>query len=368
MQAVFKILTAVFLFCAVQTLSAAEIAWEPLCEPGGGGAFVSIGISPFNPKHLVVSGDMLGVGYSTDGGESWRGGLGLTCYEMASVTFNPKKRDEVWVGSCAGPFRSMDGGRTWNGFREGLPPPSTSSYSCFVEKVLYDPATPGRLLAFGGSSRHWREGDTFGRVWESADDGAHWRFVGTFAPEGFVMEEKKGGNAVRAFWGPGKKPALHVVTDGLVGAWWTSLDGGRTWRRRTPKGVQGPIFGLTAHPSKPDVFWLSTGSHDGQPGGIYRSDDGGETFVPSDAGISKIAKGDKNHLSYFFDVAVSAAAPDKLYVSDHSWSSSVLYTSEDGGRHWRARASRRRRRRTSPTASTRNTSCARRTAGVPGPM
>ena len=101
--------------------SQSDIVWKPLYEPGCGGAIVSLAVSPHNANHLVSGGDMLGTAASFDGGESWTAGCGLPTYEMATPTFHPFRTNEVWIGSCAGPMFSRDGGRTWISRRDGMP-------------------------------------------------------------------------------------------------------------------------------------------------------------------------------------------------------------------------------------------------------
>ena len=101
---------------------AAGINWEPLCEPGGGGAIVALAVSPHDSKHLISSGDMLGAAVSFDGGDSWKPCFGFPAYEMCSITFDPSRPNEVWMGTCMGPFKSIDGGRHWVSKRVGMPP------------------------------------------------------------------------------------------------------------------------------------------------------------------------------------------------------------------------------------------------------
>src|SRR3569833_2829550 len=125
---------------------------------------------------LLASGDMLGAGLSDDGGKSWQPTFGFSSWEMADFTFDPRNPNLVWVGSMSGPYLSRDGGHHWEARRGGMPAPASDSYTAPVEKVLFDPANPGHLLAFGGSSRFWH---TPGRplrgvVWVSRDDGAKW--------------------------------------------------------------------------------------------------------------------------------------------------------------------------------------------------
>ena len=148
-------MSSLFAACFFLASSATGIVWTPLREPGCGGAIVSVAVSPHDSRHLVSGGDMLGTAASFDGGENWTPGLGLPTYEMATPTFHPFRTNEVWIGSCAGPMVSRDGGRTWESRREGMPKPCRWKYTALIEKILVDRSSPRRLLAFGGSSRRW---------------------------------------------------------------------------------------------------------------------------------------------------------------------------------------------------------------------
>ena len=317
--------------------------WEALCEPGVGGAIVSVQVSPHDSRHVLAGGDMLGTGVSFDGGETWRPGLGLATYEMATATFHPKRTNEVWIGSCSGPYKSVDGGLTWEQKRSGMPERARNRYTMMIEKVLFDPDDSSRMLAFAGSSRRWGKCAGFGAVWESVDGGESWSRLGTVTTNGWTAESVEGANIVRAFWGAkpiggNERRQIHLVADGA--GWFSSLDGGRTWRRRRTPDVEGVIASVTGHPSDSRVFWVVTKpgekGADGKflPGGIYRTTDGGRTFAPCDADIAKCAGAGVRHTTHFNPVAVSEVDPNRLYASDASWSSPAIWRSDEGGATW----------------------------------
>lgn len=324
--------------------SASLFRWQPLYEPGCGGAIVSVAVSPHNPHHVVSGGDMLGTAVSFDGGESWTPGLGLPSYEMATPTFHPKRADELWIGSCMGPFMSRDGGRTWQGRRRGMPEPCPWKYTVMIEKVLVDPVRPARLLAFGGSSRRWGRCATMGAVWLSENGGDDWRRLGTVTAEGFTTSAVTGANIVKAWWGAGKRPWAHLFADGA--GWFSSPDGGRTWRRRKVSGLPGPLVDVATHPVDPNVVWTvvapSDPGADGvrMPGSIWRSNDRGRTFRPSDTGIDKLSDTHPNCVTRFSAIEVAPVSPYRLYVSDLGWRAASVWTSDDGGSSWRRACAR----------------------------
>lgn len=337
---------AVLVAAAACAAMAGEVKWRPLGEPGVGGAMTCVAVSPHDKNHVIVCGDMLGVGVSFNGGARWRPGLGFSTCEMATATFHPTRTNEVWTGSCSGPYKSVDRGLTWERKRDGMPEPGRWRYTAMVEKVLFDPSDPSRMLAFGGSSRRWgKPCETFGTVWASSDGGDNWTRLGVIENGGgWTTNAVKGANIVEAFWGaapskPGAPRQVHLVADGA--GWFSSIDGGATWRRRKTPGVEGRVAHVTAHPSDDRVFWLATEvgekGENGrlEPGGLYKSVDGGRSFAPCDAGISK-RRGERKMLTtHFSAVAVSAADPSRLYMSDASWAGAAVWKSDDGGATWR---------------------------------
>ena len=86
---------------------------------------------------------------------------------------------------------------------------------------------------------------------------------------------------------PGNKKIMFV-TDNPSGVN-KSYDTGATWVQRNvsittrtgPSKDEIPIFSLTVDPSNPDILWAGTQNHKG----IYRSDDGGESWEKRDNGV-----------------------------------------------------------------------------------
>ncbi|MDO4425657.1 MAG: hypothetical protein Q4D17_07850, partial [Planctomycetia bacterium] len=121
--------------------------WEPVREPGCGGWITSVQVSPFDGRHILVGGDLLSIGLSRNRGESWEPVFGFLSTEIGDTTFHPEKPNVVWAGTMSGPYRSEDGGKTWTEKRGGeFPPIAKYSYSAPVEKVLFDPNDPERLI------------------------------------------------------------------------------------------------------------------------------------------------------------------------------------------------------------------------------
>jgi photosystem II stability/assembly factor-like uncharacterized protein len=84
--------------------------------------------------------------------------------------------------------------------------------------------------------------------------------------------------------------AIMFVTDNPSGVN-KSTDGGLSWRtcnsgistRTGPSNDGTPVFCLTVDPNNPDIIWIGTQNAKG----IYKSTDGGETWVRHDSGIAE---------------------------------------------------------------------------------
>jgi hypothetical protein len=127
----------------------------PLMEPGVGGRLTGAAIDPFDSNHFVIAGDLLGVGYSFDRGESWQRSQGLTGYEVGSITFDKKRPGVVWAATMSGPELSLNGGIVFERKIKGLPT-SGQEYFRPVEIVLPHPTDPDIYYGAAGSHRDWK--------------------------------------------------------------------------------------------------------------------------------------------------------------------------------------------------------------------
>jgi len=139
---------------------------------------------------------------------------------------------------------------------------------------------------------------------------------------------------------------VMYVTDAWSGAF-KSTDGGATWfpinngisARVGPSNDGIPVFSLTVDPNKPDTLWV--GSQFG--GGVFRSDDGGESWRSMSNGIQERALTIRGF-------TVEPGNSDVIYlggeISSWEWNDEplpglgldmvkgVVYKTVDGGQNW----------------------------------
>ena len=131
--------------------------------------------------------------------------------------------------------------------------------------------------------------------------------------------------------GPSRRIYAGYATSGI----WQTDDSGATWQPIFDHFPSTSIGDLAVAPSNPDILWVGTGEANifraSMPGvGVYKSVDGGRTFVHSGlTDTQTIAR-----------IIVHPADPDIVYVaaSGHEWTDNEtrgVFKTTDGGRTWK---------------------------------
>ncbi|MGH9839817.1 MAG: WD40/YVTN/BNR-like repeat-containing protein, partial [Blastocatellia bacterium] len=264
--------------------------WTPIFDDQPTGSIGDLAVAPSNPNILYVgSGEGLplrpdlsvgdGVYKSTDGGKTWRNlGLG-DGQQIGSIVVDPKDANRVFVAICGHPFgpnsergvyRTLDGGETW-------------------QRVLYKNENVGAIqVAFDPSNSQIVYADLY-EVRHAPWENGQWQ-------------------------GPGS---------GL----YKSTDGGATWRQLT-KGL--PAFeqglgriGIGIAESNPNIIYATVDANP-QVGGIYRSDDAGESWRRVGTDARTWGRG-----SDFAEIKPHPKNPEIVFAANVA-----SYKSTDGGKTW----------------------------------
>jgi photosystem II stability/assembly factor-like uncharacterized protein len=142
-------------------------------------------------------------------------------------------------------------------------------------------------------------------------------------------------------------PDIVYVTDAWSGVN-ISVDGGRTWlpsnngiiTRAGHSGDAIPVFCLTIDPHNPEVLWIGTQNRRG----IFKSTDGGKTWVEKDNGISEregisfrgltVDPRDSKVIYAAAEISSFAWAGREISGREFDLTKGVVYKTTDGGEHW----------------------------------
>jgi photosystem II stability/assembly factor-like uncharacterized protein len=308
-----------------------QLSWRMIGPFRGGRTVAAVG-APGHPATLYIGVNNGGVWRSTDYGRVWQpifddqptGSIGA----IAIAPSNPKI---VYVGSGEGLqrpdlstgdgiYRSDDGGDHWThlGLRDGQQIPA----------IVVDPRDPDRLLV--AVLGHPYGPNPERGIFKSSDGGRTFRKV-------LYRDEDTGGmdlaldpanpDVVYAdMWAARLAPweVSDSYTESAKNGLWKSTDGGEHWRQLT-KGLPGAAeglgrIGIAVAPSDGRRLYAILGKEKG--GGLYRSDDSGESWALTNRDERLWGRdGDFN------EVKVDPRNPDVVYVANI-----VAWKSTDGGR------------------------------------
>jgi photosystem II stability/assembly factor-like uncharacterized protein len=195
--------------------------------------------------------------------------------------------------------------------------------------------SPPRLLA-GASHSHFgpsvSTSDDLGETWDEPDT----------APIAFPEDT---GTSLARVWqlAPGRADApgeIHAGTE--PSALFRSTDGGRTFElvrglwehphrdQWAPGGGGQAIHTVLPHPTDPRRILVAMST-----GGVYRTEDGGESWQPSNSGIKAQYLPDDPFPEFgqcVHKVAFHPDAPDQFFAQNHHG----VYRSDDAGRTWQS--------------------------------
>ncbi len=280
------------------------------------------------PKPGLAAVDSALVDTSLFGMMSWRNLGPFRGGRASAVTGVPGQPNLFYMGTAGGGvWRTEDGGRHWNPISDGY-------FGGTVGGLAVAPSDPNVIYA-GGGEQTLRGNVSYGYgVWRSVDAGKTWRSLGLdssrhigrvrvhptdpnlvyvavmgdlYAPstQRGVYRSKDGGeNWERVLFANADAGAVDLAFDGhnprilYASTWrarrtphgfssggdgsdlWRSTDAGDTWEKLTggkiglPEGTLG-IIGVAPSPAKRDRVWAIV---EAEAGGVFRSDDGGETW------------------------------------------------------------------------------------------
>ena len=311
-----------------------ELHWRSI-GPFRGGRTVAISGVPSQPNVFYMAPNNGGVWKTTDAGRTWNPIFdGEPTQSIGALAVAPSDPNVIYVGSGEGlrrpdlsvgdgMYKSTDAGRNW--YHLGLHDAQQ------IASIIVDPKDPNRL--FVAAQGHPYGPNSERGVYRSVDGGQTFQRV-------FYKDENTGGMDLlfdprnsqvifASMWASRRPPwTTGGGYNGPGSGLYKSTDGGNTWLQLT-KGLPGEGEGIgrigpTVSPSDPNRMyaWVNAKKNSG----IYRSDDAGESWQLVNNEERVYGRGDD-----FGCVRVDPKNKDVIYVANTS-----TYRSTDAGKNFTA--------------------------------
>jgi len=263
--------------------------WKPIFDAENTGSVGDVAVAPSNSNVIYVgSGEGIqrpdlsignGLYKSSDAGKTWSN-MGLhDAQQIGGISIDPQNENRIFVAALGHPYgpnkergvyRSLDGGKT-------------------LEQVLYIDENTGAVQ---------------------------------------VLIDPNHTNIVFAtIWAARQGPWENGAWDGEASGLYKSMDGGSTWKKITkgfPTTKEDGLgrIGFTIAPSNSNRMYATVDA--AKKGGIYRSDDGGESWYMLTSDGRLWGRG-----SDFAEVKADPKNEDIVYSANV-----VMWRSKDGGKTW----------------------------------
>jgi len=264
--------------------------WQPVFDEQPTGSIGDVAVAPSNPDVVYAgSGEGIqrpdlsvgdGVYKSTDAGKTWVNTGLKDAQQIGGLAIDPKNENKVFVAALGHPYgpnsergvyRTTDGGKTW-------------------ERVLYKDENTGAIQ---------------------------------------VTIDPNNSDIIYAdMWAGRQGPWENGEWEGTESGLFKSTDGGTTWKKLTSglptiaDGLGRIGFCIAASNSKRLYACVDAA----KGGGLYRSDNGGESWTEQSTDIRLWERGDD-----FAECKVDPKNEDIVYIANV-----VTWKSLDGGKNWKA--------------------------------
>jgi len=308
------------------------LQWRSL-GPYRGGIVETVAGVASEPNHYYMGAGGGGVWESGNYGNDWKnisdkyfknnniGAIAVAPSNPRIIyvgTGNPAFRNTILTGD--GMYKSTDAGKTWSHI--GLDKTGIISW------IIVDPNDPNLVYA-ASMGQGWVANPDRG-VFKSTDGGETWKKV-------LYVDDRTG--AITLGMAPANPQVLYasmwqayrrhwMLSSGGPGSGiYKSSDGGATWTNIShkpglPPGIWGKVTVAVA-PSDPNILYtLMQVQYRGEIGGLFRSDNGGDTWT-----LMNNSPAITQRAMYYMRLYVDPKDPNTIYVPNTS-----LQVSHDGGK------------------------------------
>jgi photosystem II stability/assembly factor-like uncharacterized protein len=303
-----------------QSFTRGEGIWGPVgIIPGFP---IDMQCDPGDPMRIFINNYLGGNFLSEDGGQTWvTASQGYSGAQVRSVTVDPKQPWIIFAGSRTGIFKNNRGGDgEWIGLSQILRGEKNALELNEISKVAVDPGDSSHILVGIGFTPY---------IVSSQDDGHSWELV-------LVSQKPTMMGVTNISFAPSDPSTVYLsltpyscVEKALLdfdpsecnkeGAGvYVSRDSGKSWMLAgEEQEMNRGILTLAVHPHEPQTVIAAL-----YPAGIYKTTDGGKTWVENHSGLSRAA---------VRAIAYDPVNPDFVFAGVVEGG---IYRSTDGGNTW----------------------------------
>ena len=340
-----------FLRAAVFTLAGLVVAEAALAQPVAPGLMSGLNwrlIGPFRGGRVVavagIPGDSTtfyfgsvngGIWKTNDAGVTWTPTFdGVKAASIGALAVAPSNPKVIYAGtgesdiredftSGNGVYKSTDGGATW--IHTGLDDTRQ------ISRIVIDPQNAD--IVYVGALGNAYASNRWGGVFKSVDGGKHWSGISYLGGvSDLAMCSSFPQLLFAGAWNTHRAPwSAYAPIEGRGSGLYRSQDAGKTWKRLGGNGLPAGDWGRVGVDVAPDgkrvyalieVKEIDGKKTDAKKSGLYRSDDGGNTWALANADSRLTSR------AWYFDrITIDPQNADVIYMPNVA-----LYRSEDGGK------------------------------------
>src|SRR5712691_4136245 len=224
-----------------------------------------------------------------------------------------------------GVFKTTDYGRTWIPIFDDQP---TGSVGCLAVAA----SNPNIIYAGSGEGLQRPDLSVGDGIYKSIDAGKTWTHLGLRDGQQIPQIALDPRDANRLFVAVAGHPYGPNEERGIF----RSSDGGQTFQKVLYKDENTGGADVQLDPANPDIVYATlwearegpweNGAWNGTGGGIFKSTDGGQTWLPLTKGLPEgIVQA---------NIAIARSNPNRIFSAVASKTAVAIYRSDDGGQSW----------------------------------
>ena len=302
------------------------LKWRCIGPANMGGRIDDFAVVESDPHVFYVATASAGLWKTTNNGVTFAPVFDdQTTSTIGDVTVSQSNPDIVWVGTGEpnnrqssswgdGVYKSADGGKTWKnmGLRD----------THHIGRIVIHPTNPD--VVYVAALGHLWDANKERGLFKTTDGGKTWintKFIDENSGFVDVAMDPENPNTLYAAAYQRRRAPWGFNGGGPGSGLYKTTDGGETWIKLTKGLPEGPLgrIGIDIYQKNPSIIYLSL---EGKATGTYRSDDKGDTW--------RMMSNYNNRPMYYSQIRIDPANDQRIY----SLGAPMGY-SEDGGKTFR---------------------------------